>query len=107
MAAQATLLTIVYNTFGSGKVGIALFTDGRIFVSGYGCVKATHQALITFWAAVPAVVGLTRTPFGNTCSAALVPSAGDLTTIGNAALGATYINLLLANTPTYLPPFTA
>lgn len=104
---QATLLTVVYNTFGSGKVGIALFTDGSIFVSGYGCVKATHRASITYWAATPAVVGLTKTAFGNACSPALVPSAGDLTTIGNAALGSTYINLLLANAPNYLPTFTA
>ena len=106
MSAQVPL-AVVYATFSGGKLGVALFPDGSIFVSGYGCTKPTYRAMITYWAATPAVVGVTKTAFGLACAPALLPSTADLNTIGAAALGSTYINLLLANAPTYFPAFAA
>ena len=100
-------LTIVYSTFGGGKLGVALFPGGSIFVSGYGCTKATYRGLVTYWAATPAVVGVTKTAFGLVCAAGLLPTSGDLNTIGNAALGTTYINMLLAADYAYFPPYVS
>ncbi|HEY8926407.1 MAG TPA: hypothetical protein VIU64_18625 [Polyangia bacterium] len=93
------------------KIGVAVFTDGRIFVSAYGCKKAVKTGLITYWAAAPAVVGVTNTPYGaaNAGDSNVMPSAGDLNTIQTAALSGSVISALLAANPGsgYVAAFTA
>jgi hypothetical protein len=80
-------------------------------VSAYGCKKATKTGLITYWATVPAVVGVTNTPFGaaNAADTNVMPSNTDLVTIQTAALAGAVITALLNGNPNsnYLAGYTA
>lgn len=102
---MANIVSTWTGTLTGGKLTVNLFNDGRIFVSGYGNAKPTYTAIVTYWAAVPAVVGLTKTAFGLVCAAGLLPNGTDLTNIGTTVVGSTYITALLANAPAYFNPF--
>ncbi len=94
-------------TFANGDLHAAFYAGGLILLSGYNGVKPTYRAAVTYWAASPAIVGLTKTAFGLICAANLLPTAGDLNTIGAAILASSQLmTLLMNNDPTLRSGFT-
>jgi len=93
-----------YNGTGASTVGVHIYDDGRIFLSGIGALRPVQTAQITYFAGTPAVVGLTTTAFG-LANSGLLPGAGVLNAIQTRVLQSDAIAALSAVAPIYLDQF--